>query len=48
MEIDITGYVRNNRGKIISLAVQTASLNEFEFKSRNISDTAKHPVLVIR
>ena len=47
-EIDITGYVRNNLGKLISLAVQTSSTNELQFKSRNVSDATKRPVLIIK
>src|SRR3990167_8463548 len=47
-DIDITGFVKNNRGKMMSLAFQTSSTNELEFKSRNVKDPAKRPVLVLQ
>ncbi|OGG03824.1 hypothetical protein A2W14_04750 [Candidatus Gottesmanbacteria bacterium RBG_16_37_8] len=50
-EIDITQYTRKNLmslGKMMSLAIQTSSTNELQFKSRNVSDPAKRPVLIVQ
>ena len=46
-EIDITKYTVESIGKMMSLAIQTSGTNELAFRSRNVTEIEKRPVLII-
>ena len=47
-EIDITNFMKSNPNKIITFAFQTTSTNELSFKSKNIADTSRLPILIFQ